>query len=204
MGQKYAVFNELGLPQAFYDSDIHSNIPENAIQITEEQWIEFIQNQGRRRWNFEKRQVEEFNPEDLLKFDELKQRKLAELIARTRAYIEQYYPEVKQRSDVSDKEYWSSWLMARNQSYTAQQIYFLVFQSVAKILSGQTTLNAELQNYPETERVAWEQLIKVGLRIAFVQAVKQEYHQLAQAIKNARTKEELERLQIQFKTRFPL
>jgi len=136
--------------------------------------------------------------------NELKKIKLKELEEKTKTYIEQYYPEIKQRSDISDKEYWSSWLMARNQSYTAQQIYFLVFQSVAKILSGQTTLNAELQNYPEAERVAWEQLIKVGLRIAFVQAVKQEYHQLAQAIKNARTKEELERLQIQFKTRFPL
>jgi hypothetical protein len=47
MGQKYAVFNEKGLPLAFYDSDIHNNIPENAIKITDEEWRTFINNQGK-------------------------------------------------------------------------------------------------------------------------------------------------------------
>jgi len=136
--------------------------------------------------------------------NELKQRLLSQLISATTSYIEKYYPEVKQRSDISDKEYWGSWLLARNPNYTTDKIYASVFQSVARIMSGQTTLDQELQNYPETERIAWEQLIKVGLRVAFVQAVKQEHHQLAQAIQNAQTKEELESIQIQFKTRFPL
>jgi len=78
MGQKYAVFNELGLPQAFYDDEIHTKeqIPQNAILITEEQWMEFIQNQGRRKWNFETKQVEPFNPEDLISLDEKKQQML--------------------------------------------------------------------------------------------------------------------------------
>jgi len=136
--------------------------------------------------------------------NELKQQKLQQLIFATTSYIEQYYPEVKQRSDISDKEYWGSWLLARNPNYTTDKIYASVYQSVARILAGQSTLENELQNYPETERIAWEQLIKVGLRVAFVQVVKQEYHQLAQAIQNAQTKEELEAIQIEFKTKFPL
>jgi len=134
----------------------------------------------------------------------LKQQKLQQLISATKSYIEQHYPETKQRSDVADKEYWGSWLVAHNQTYTTDTIYASVYQSVARIMSRQTTLESELQNYPEAERVAWEQLIKVGLRVAFVQAVKQEYHYLAEAIQNAQTKEELEAIQIEFKTKFPL
>jgi len=201
---KYAIFDENGFPIAFYDPDIHDVIPPEAIPITDEQWQEFILNQGRRKWNFEKGQVEPFNSNDLLTLDELKQQKLQQLISATKSYIEQHYSETKQRSDVADKEYWGSWLVVHNQTYTTDKIYASVYQSVVRIMSGQTTLEQELQNYPEQERQAWEQLIKVGLRVAFVQAVKQEYYQLAQAIQNAQTKEELESIQIQFKTRFPL
>jgi len=201
---KYALFDEKGFPIAFYDSDIHSNIPENAIQITEEQWVEFIQNQGRRRWNFEKGQVEEFNPDDSLTLDELKQRKLTQLIVQTKAYIEQYYPEVKQRSDVADKEYWVGWLLSLNPNYTISQIYALIFQSASKVLFGQTTLEQELLSFPEQERQAWEQLIKIGLRIGFIQMVKQEYYRIAKNIMEAKTKEELETVKIEFRTRFSL
>ena len=48
---KKAVFDENGLPTAFYSSDIHGdNIPEAAIEITDEQWIEFIEHPGARKW----------------------------------------------------------------------------------------------------------------------------------------------------------
>jgi len=60
---KYAIFDEQGFPKAFYSPDIHGdNIPEEAIKITEEQWEEFINNQGRRKWDFEKQQVVEYVP----------------------------------------------------------------------------------------------------------------------------------------------
>lgn len=48
---KYAIFDERGLPQGFYTPEIHGdNIPKEAIEITEEQWQEFINNQGRRAY----------------------------------------------------------------------------------------------------------------------------------------------------------
>jgi hypothetical protein len=72
---KYAIFDENGLPKAFYDKEIHGeNIPKEAIKITDEQWLEFINNQGRRKWDFEKKQVVEFNLEDLISSEELKER----------------------------------------------------------------------------------------------------------------------------------
>jgi hypothetical protein len=60
--QQFAVFDEQGLPIAFYSEDVHGaryiegkpnsacSIPENAVLISFEQWGEFINNQGRRRW----------------------------------------------------------------------------------------------------------------------------------------------------------
>jgi len=60
---KYAVFDEHGFPQAFYSPDIHGDkIPAEAIEITDEQWLEFINNQGKRRWDFEKKEVVEYVP----------------------------------------------------------------------------------------------------------------------------------------------
>ena len=58
---KKAVFDENGFPTAFYSSDIHGdNIPEAAIEITDEQWLEFIENPGARKWS--NGQVVEYTP----------------------------------------------------------------------------------------------------------------------------------------------
>ena len=49
--KKFAQFNEQGVPTAFYSDDINTNIPTDAVEITEAQWLEFIENQGRRKWD---------------------------------------------------------------------------------------------------------------------------------------------------------
>ena len=55
---KFAVFDQSGIPQAFYDEDFHgehralgSLIPDDAVAITDEQWAEFLTFPGQRRWN---------------------------------------------------------------------------------------------------------------------------------------------------------
>lgn len=60
---KFAVFTGEGLPAGFYVEDIHGFreidgkpnpdclIPLDAIQITEQQWQAFINNNGRRKWS---------------------------------------------------------------------------------------------------------------------------------------------------------
>jgi len=201
---KYALFDEKGFPIAFYDPEIHSNIPKNAIQITDEQWMEFITNQGRRRWSFDKQEVEEFNSDDLLSLNELKQRKLQELTFATTSYIEQYYPEIKQRSDMADKEYFVSYLLAANSSYTSDEIYRKVVASAYRIFTNQATLDQELQLYPQEERYAWEQLMKIALRVQFIQAVKQEFHNYKQMIETAKSKKGLSAITFEFNTKYPL
>lgn len=47
----YATFDEHGLPSGFYHVGISKTIPEDAVQITEEQWKEFISNTGTRKWD---------------------------------------------------------------------------------------------------------------------------------------------------------
>ena len=49
--EKFALFDDDGLPTAFYSFEIHGdNIPQDTVEITEEQWREFIENPGRRKW----------------------------------------------------------------------------------------------------------------------------------------------------------
>lgn len=48
---KFAIFNPLGLPQAFYSPDINNDIPLDAVEITEEQWEEFISFPLSKRWD---------------------------------------------------------------------------------------------------------------------------------------------------------
>jgi len=47
---KYTTLDNNGIPMAFYSDDIHTNIPKEAIEITDEQWLECINNQGQRKF----------------------------------------------------------------------------------------------------------------------------------------------------------
>lgn len=72
---KYATLNENGTPNGFYDDLIHKEIPKNAIEITNEQWLECINNQGKRA--FVNGQLVEYIYQKTLM--ELKNEKLAQL-----------------------------------------------------------------------------------------------------------------------------
>ena len=46
-----ATFDEDGFPVSFFPDIIdYKNIPDGAVDITEAQWMDFINNSGRRRW----------------------------------------------------------------------------------------------------------------------------------------------------------
>lgn len=46
---KLAVFDADGRASGFYDSEIHKDIPEVAVQITDEQWVDLVNGKGFRR-----------------------------------------------------------------------------------------------------------------------------------------------------------
>ncbi len=48
---KYAIFTVDGFPSAFFAPEIHGeNIPAEAVEISDAQWAEFIDNVGHRKW----------------------------------------------------------------------------------------------------------------------------------------------------------
>ncbi len=57
----FAMFDDAGFPTAFYCEEIHGeNIPVGVIEITDDQWLEFVDNAGQRRWD--NGQVVEYSP----------------------------------------------------------------------------------------------------------------------------------------------
>lgn len=48
---KKMIIDSNNLPTAFYDTDIHTTIPVGAIDITDEQWQDLVDNQDSRKWD---------------------------------------------------------------------------------------------------------------------------------------------------------
>ena len=142
-------------------------------------------------------------PQPQYTFAELKKLKLSELQSLAKSYIERFYPEVKQRSDVADKEYWGTWLLSQNSGYTADSIYKSTYQSALNILNGASDLQTEVASYPTAEQQAWEQLIKIALRVAFVQEVKKEYYAKKAQIEQATSEADLNAVDMTFTTPYP-
>ncbi|MGQ8632102.1 hypothetical protein ACUTJJ_11565, partial [Agrobacterium sp. DKPNP3] len=47
----FAIFNEQGFPMGFYSDEVHGeNIPEGAVEISESEWHDLLDNPGLRKW----------------------------------------------------------------------------------------------------------------------------------------------------------
>lgn len=51
LSMKYARFSSEGFPLAFYADDVGALPPDDCIEISDEQWTFFLNNQGGSRWN---------------------------------------------------------------------------------------------------------------------------------------------------------
>ncbi len=111
-------------------------------------------------------------PEPAFTFDEMKARKLVDLSAKTRSYIEGFYPEIKQRSDTADKEYDGTALLMINSNYTLDQIYRDAGLYANEIIAGTSTVDEIIATLPAEEQAHWEQILKVATRVAWVKACK--------------------------------
>lgn len=200
---KYAIFDNLGFPKAFYDDEIHETIPKEAIQIMEEQWLEFINNQGQMVWDFDTNTVKAYTPPPPT-LDELKAQKLNELQTTTKNYIEQFYPQIKQMSDASDKNNGESYLLLQNID-TIQLRKDITNETIKNYPDFTTALNNILIKYQSSTNQLINYWLTQGLKIAFrnyfVFLVKQEYYNLETQINNATSEAELPA--ITFTTIFP-
>ncbi|MEV5054681.1 hypothetical protein MRBLRH13_000262 [Agrobacterium radiobacter] len=78
---KLGVF-ENGFPKGFYDPDVHGeNIPSGAVEITDEQWLELVDNQGMRQF-LKGRVVEYMPPEEPVPPPQITKRQLRLALVR--------------------------------------------------------------------------------------------------------------------------
>ncbi|MBX0312569.1 MAG: hypothetical protein JHC31_12505 [Sulfurihydrogenibium sp.] len=136
------------------------------------------------------------------KLAEAKQKAINELFQKATAYILQYYPDIKQRSDVSDKENAESYIAYRglDTSSIRKDITSLVLSNT----DFQTALSNLNQKYnPNNDQTIFywlSQVLKVAYRQYFVFQVKQEYASYIQQIQQATS---LPLPSFNFKTPFP-
>ncbi|BCD59636.1 MULTISPECIES: hypothetical protein [unclassified Nitratiruptor] len=149
------------------------------------------------------RTTEEKAKIDEQKFRQLKTKKLRIFEKETKSHIETSYPEIKQRSDVNDKEYWGAWLISHFPStYTTDNLYQKFFTSAARVIEGTSDFQTEVENLKEVATfadtdeeakyaVAIDQLLKVSVRQGWVQACKAEYAIKSAVAQQATTFDEL-------------
>jgi len=134
---------------------------------------------------------------------ERKQRMLRDIEEHTRVYIETYYPDLKQRSDLVDQLTNGSLLLLTRSDYTSEYIYRQSAQAVFLIMDQNVPLSEVLLMYPENERLRWEQIIKAAVRQGFLYRVKWEFWNLRDAIYNATSHIELDAIVTDFQTKMP-
>ena len=154
MGQKYAVFDEQGFPKAFYDKDIHGDkIPQDAIPITDDQWLEFINNQGRRKWDFETNQIVNYEPPQP-SLDVLKQQKNLQLKQEVQDFIYSHYDQGEQASLLN------LYQRAKEENNTeAISLISKVWSWIDTVLSYYFSKKEEIQNaesYEALDSITWD------------------------------------------------
>ncbi len=133
------------------------------------------------------------------KLQELKQQLLQRLKAEVSSYIHKYYPQLKQQSDISDKENGESYLAYAGLDIIQlrKDITEITLQNYPDLNSG---LKLLLEKYGANDWINYwlEQLLKVAYRQYFIFLVKQEYRNLKQKIMNSDKD-----LNVEFTTPFP-
>lgn len=185
MGQKYVLLNSDNFPQAFFDSEINTNIPADTIPITDEQWKTFLANQGRAKWNPSTSSVEVLTPPEPT-FEELKQSALNDLKAKTSKYIFQYYPNDTQTHAIVSLVHVENYLASQNINLNALQSS--VYNAISQHYPDYTSVINSLTSYSSSNPETWSAIkyfVKVSMYSAFVARVKEQYYSYSSQIANA-------------------
>jgi len=165
----------------------------NAVELEVESTDDIILDNGQIRVKTEQE-----------KLQDKKQELLQKLSNEAKAYIEKYYPELKQRSDASDKNNGESYLSLQNID-TIQLRKDIADETIKNYPDFTTALNNILIKYQSSTNQLINYWLTQGLKIAFrnyfVFLVKQEYYNLETQINNATSEAELPA--ITFTTIFP-
>ncbi|DAD54669.1 TPA: conserved hypothetical protein [Aquificae Joseph's Coat Spring virus] len=117
----------------------------------------------------------------------VQQQALQQLSQSTLSYISHYYPDWKQRSDISDLANGEAYLTYAGINITQiRQIITQQILSGASYTQALSTLNQTFNSNTNPTIGYWlEQLLKVGYRQDFVFKVKQQYYSISQQLSSA-------------------
>jgi hypothetical protein len=148
----FAVFDDDGFPLAFFCDELHGdNVSPDAIEISEVQWRDFIDNPGSRRWiDGEVVIVEPSQPAVTITDYENAIQNLVDSTARER----QFRDGVTLASYIgSTKPKWA----AEAQAFVAwrDNVWFYAYGELAKVQAGQREQPTVEQFLDEIARIAW-------------------------------------------------
>jgi len=96
-------------------------------------------------------------------------KKIEEKIKQCETYIYTYYPQSKQNSDIADKLYYENLLKAKG----IENLEVDIVSKTKRYFEGES-LDSLISNIQEEDKEAYLQLLKVAIRVAWVQECKRE------------------------------
>ena len=168
--------------------------PLKPIKGTEVRYVEWL-NHTKAKYLYvdNSGEIQEYNHAEIDKkfLEQQRANKLKELDRFFTDYIESYYPDIKQRSDMLDAEYHKSALLMINSTYTADSLHKTASDYAQKILQGTTTIDEIVASKPDEEKIHWEQGLKSAVRTAWYVKNKYIYHDFKKQILEAKTTDDL-------------
>ena len=150
--EKFALFDDAGFPIAFFTPEINVGaIPPDAVEITEEQWREFLENPGFRKWVDGEIVVAEPSPRPPTITDY--ENAIQNLVENT-AREKQFRDGVTLASyTASTKPKWA----AEAQAFVAwrDNVWFYAYGELAKVQAGQRQQPTVEQFLGEIAPIAW-------------------------------------------------
>ena len=119
------------------------------------------------------------------KFESSRRNLLSRLDVETQGFIEAKYPDVKQRSDVLDIQYYKLAILAIDNTITESDLNNEIVVKGNEIVDGASTLADYVASKPAEQQKYYEQLMKATVRGIWVQRVKDKYRTLRNNVINA-------------------
>jgi len=140
----------------------------DAIKAINPSFSFFVKQNGEIVWLDPRKQPSD--EEIQAKIKELKaQAKIDAKYDSCKNFILQHYPQIKQQSDSADKEYFTTLLKANG----VQNLEADIVARVQNFFAGKT-LDEVVEDVPDENKEAYIQLVKVGIRVTWVQQCKAE------------------------------
>jgi len=125
------------------------------------------------------------------KLEHARKVKLEELKRILSDYIYTFYNKIEQDADKTARETMVNRLLTINKAYTIEELYVKVGQYALNLMTGVMTIKDIIAQIPVQELEYWEKLIKIAIRLAWIEMCIKQYKQIKIKIMKATTISEI-------------